>query len=434
VLATAVLGGCAVFAAQVDAPPEAMILTGLLTVGVLLGLPDIIEAALRVLPEREPRWRLARRQLASDVRRLTAAVAVLTVLVSASSGYLTLLDTLVRTADRQAYPDVLPGQLLISDRGSTLLPPPRVVAEQLERSGIADGSARLQLRYALALDASGAATRTVTREGSEANILTLDSIEQVAHLVGHRLTRDQQATLRAGGLLVWSGAAGIPRSPRGRTRLVLRAGDAITGRTPDLPVASVDVGLAGWRVGTDGILLTSRARALKLPIQSGSLMYTGLTQRQAEAVQRSVTDAGLDAKTVQIYSAPPPAIPPAALIATAVGLVMLVLLASLVATHGQTRTLRSYLGRLISIGLPMSWARRVLLYQHAVTVAVSVVLGSSIAVIPVLVLVARVSGFVLSIPWAEISVLISAICLAVLLAAIRSTRQLTARDGIIAGT
>jgi hypothetical protein len=275
VLATAVLGGCAVFAVQVDAPPEAMVLTGLLTVGVLLGLPDIIEAVLRVLPEREPRWRLARRQLASDVRRLTAAVAVLTVLVSASSGYLTLLDTLVRTADRQAYPDVLPGQLLISDRGSTVLPPPRVVAEQMERSGIADGSARLQLRYALALDASGAATRTVTRQGSEANILTLDSIEQVAHLVGHRLTRDQQATLRAGGLLVWSGAAGIPRSPRGRTRLVLRAGDAITGRTPDLPVASVDVGLAGWRVGTDGILLTSRARALKLPIQSGSLMYTG---------------------------------------------------------------------------------------------------------------------------------------------------------------
>jgi hypothetical protein len=159
-----------------------------------------------------------------------------------------------------------------------------------------------------------------------------------------------------------------------------------------------------------------------------------LTQRQAEAVQRSVTDAGLDAKTVQIYSAPPPAIPPAALIATAVGLVMLVLLASLVATRGQTRTLRSYLGRLISIGLPMSWARRVLLYQHAVTVAVSVVLGSSIAVIPVLVLAARVSGFVLSIPWAEISVLISAICLAVLLAALRSTRQLTARDAIIAET
>lgn len=55
-------------------------------------------------------------------RRTAAAHAVSAVLPGGSLGYLAPLDTLIRTANQQAYPDVLPGQVLLADRYSITFP------------------------------------------------------------------------------------------------------------------------------------------------------------------------------------------------------------------------------------------------------------------------------------------------------------------------
>ncbi|MEU0250847.1 hypothetical protein ABZ192_42490 [Streptomyces sp. NPDC006235] len=76
------------------------------------------------------------------------------------------------------------------------------------------------------------------------------------------------------------------------------------------------------------------------------------------------------------------------------------------------------------MGIPPRWARQVLLCQHAALIAVSTLLGLVIAVVPTVVLAARISGFVLSVPWWQLAVLAAAIYFAALLAAVHSAHRL----------
>lgn len=426
-LAIAAWCATALLALEVDSPAKAMILAGVLTVGVLLLVPELVDLALRLLPERGARTRLGRRQLAADRQRAAAAVTLLAVILGGSLGYLTLLQTLVRTADQQAYPDVLPGQLLVTDRSSQLLPPPRQVLQAVERSGIVRQRPRLELRYLYQPNRAGNVTRGVSLEGTIESIIALDSVRQVEQLLAHPLTARQATVLRREGMLVWTDTASTTGRTAAGSRLAVTSGDTRIGPPIEVPVATVDSDDVGWRVGTSGVLLTSTARRLGLPVTTGATMYTGLSTSQARGLQDAVVRAGLDARTIQLHRPPPPAVPPAALLATAAGLVILALLASLVATRGQARILRGYLGRLVSIGLPISWARHVLLYQQAVIVAVATLAGLLIAIPPVILATLRISGFVLSIPWAQILVLTVSTYAATGLAALHASRRLRPR-------
>lgn len=414
---------------QVDSPAKAMIVAGVLTVGVILLVPELVDLMLRMLPERGPRTRLSRRQLAADRHRAAAAVALLAVILGGSLGYITLLDTLVRTVDEQSYPDVLPGQLLVAGRNGGPEPPPRQVLDAVERSDRARRLPRFELRYLNGdLDPLGNPRRAVSLEGTSGeSILALDSVAQVEQLVAHPLTSSQGMVLRRAGMLVWSDTASSTGGTAAGARLAVTAGDARVGAPIEVPAATVDSDKVEWRGGTSGVLLTSTARRFRLPVSTGATMYTGVSASQGRALQDAVIRAGLDAKTIRLYRAPPPAVPPAALLATAVGLVILALLASLVATRGQGRILRGYLGRLISIGLPVSWARQVLLYQQAVIVAVATVVGLLIALPPAIIATLRISGFVLSIPWTQILILIASIYAATFLAALHASRRLRPR-------
>ncbi|MDX3550105.1 hypothetical protein PV729_43680 [Streptomyces europaeiscabiei] len=118
-------------------------------------------------------------------------------------------------------------------------------------------------------------------------------------------------------------------------------------------MAPVEVAPAEWRTGSDGIMLRATANALDLPIQAhGPIMVTGVPDADARALQQAVVNAGMDAGAVLVHVQPDDPVPPAALLATAVGLVLLALAAVLAATRGQTRILRRYLARLIAVGIP----------------------------------------------------------------------------------
>ncbi|MGW0839344.1 hypothetical protein ACWD26_04115 [Streptomyces sp. NPDC002787] len=421
----AVAAWCAtvVYATWVDSPAQAMILTGILIAAVLLIIPEVFSGVLRLLPEGGPRRRLVRRQLAADRSRACAALAVLTVLFGASLGYVTLLDTLIRTAEKQSYPAVLPGQVLLAGHESDTFPPGEALLRAVDASNALDGLPRTEPRYLMDGDADN--PRMASREGNDGSLLTADTPTDVERLIGSRLDSTQTSVLRDGGLLVWAHASDAPTGPNAHTRLVVRRGDKVLGSTAELPEAPVDVSPAEWRTGSDGIMLRATADSLDLPIQThGPIMVTGVPDTEARALQQAVVNAGMDAGAVLIHVEPDDPVPPAALLATAVGLVLLALAAVLAATRSQTRILRRYLARLIAVGIPPRWARQVLLCQHAVLIAVSTLLGLVIAMLPSVVLASQISGFVLSVPWWQLGVLAAATYAAALLAAVLSAHKL----------
>ncbi|WP_103531338.1 hypothetical protein [Streptomyces sp. SM11] len=428
----AVLAWCAtaVYAVRVDSPAMAMTLTGLVTVAVLLVIPEAFALTLKFIPEKGPRSRLARRQLAADSRRASASLAVLTVLFGASLGFLALLDTLLRTADTQRHPDVLSGQILLADSTSDRFAPTKSVLRAAEATGLLDGHPRLEVTPAYTMDRNNV-TRSATRPGSDTIFLTVKSPADAERLLGHSLGRDQLATLTAGGLLIWSDAPGAPEGTSARTSLVVHQDDKTLGRTPELPMVAVDAAPTQWRAGSDGIMLRSTASELRLPLPpQGPIMITGLADTQTEAVQQALITSGHDGRAARIYVPPEPAVAPAALLATAVALVVLVLATVLTAIRGQIRTLRGYMAGLTALGLPPAWTRRILLYQQAALIAVSTLLGLIIALLPTVIIANRISGFVLSVPWAQLATLLAAIYLAALLAATRSLLRLRAeREG-----
>ncbi|WP_406197385.1 hypothetical protein OG920_21470 [Streptomyces europaeiscabiei] len=422
-LAVAAWCATAVYATWVDSPPHAMILTGILIVAVLLIIPEVFSGVLKVLPEGGPRRRLVRRQLAADRSRACAALAVLTVLFGASLGYVTLLDTLIRTAEKQAYPSVLAGQVLLAGHESDTFPPGEALLRTVDASGTLDGLPRTEPRYLMDGDPDN--PRMASRKGNDSSLLTADNPTDVERLIGRRLDPAQASLLRDGGLLVWAHSPDAPTGADAHTSLVVRQGDKILGDTAELPMAPVEVAPAEWRTGSDGIMLRATANALDLPIQiHGPIMVTGVPDTDARALQQAVVNAGMDAGAVLIHVEPDDPVPPAALLATAVGLVVLALAAVLAATRSQTRILRRYLARLIAVGIPPRWARHVLLCQHAVLIAVSTLLGLLIAMIPTVVLAFQVSGFVLSVPWWQLAVLAAATYAAALLAAVLSAHKL----------
>ncbi|MGC9543407.1 hypothetical protein [Streptomyces sp. UG1] len=318
----------AVYATRLDSPPQAMVLTGILITAVLLIVPEVFSAVLRLLPEGGPRRRLVRRRLAADRARACTALAVLTVLFGASLGYVTLLDTLIRTAEKQSYPAVLPGQVLLAGHQSDTFPPGEAPLRAVDSSGTLDGLPRTEARYLRAGDSDN--PRMAVREGNDGSLLAADSPRDVERLIGRRLDPEQTSVLREGGLLVWSHAHDAPTGKDARLRLVVRESDKPLGRTSQLPATAVDVAPAQWRTGSDGITLRATASALDLPIQPhGPVMVTGVPDAKARAVQQTVVDAGMDAGALLIHVEPDDPVPPAALLATAAGLVFLALAAVL---------------------------------------------------------------------------------------------------------
>jgi hypothetical protein len=418
---------------EVDSPPTAAVLAGVLTVAVVLLVPELVDLLLRALPERGARTRLGRRQLADDRSRVAAAVALLAVVLGGSLGYLTLLDTLITTAGSEAEPDTLPGQLMVMDRASRLKAPLPQLLAAVERSDAAQAHPQLRLRFLNNRDRAGELKDAVSLLGTDENVMAVDSVDRVEQLVAHRLDAAQATTLRRGGMLVWSDYGSPVGQQRGRGRLMVRAGDRLIGRPMEVPLATVDIGRARWRAGTSGVLLTSSAHRLGLPVTVGPAMYTGLSGSQAQAIQEAVIRAGQDATGILRFRQPEPPVAPAALVATAAGLVILALLASLVAIRGQARTLRGYLGRLVAIGLSVRWAQGVLLYQQAVIIGAATVLGLAIAFPPVIVVAAQIEGFTLSVPWTQILVLVSCVYVAMCLAALHATRTLRARKDAYEG-
>jgi hypothetical protein len=417
--ALGVLAGAAVVIQirRVDEVPEAMVLAGVVAGAVLLFTPELVGAALRLLPVVEPRIRLGRRQLEADRDRAVGAVVVLAAALGAPLALLTLLATLIATVQAGEVPDVARGQVLLSGTGSDAEPPPRELVDAV--------TARVRFEAPAIRPGYLQTDDTEVRlAGSHlGSVLAVDSVDEVARLNNAPLTATETETLERGGMLV---PGGDRRSRRALVHVASRSGRVLT--TTDAIPVTVGAFEPTWTRSAEAILLTATARRLGLPVQRGALVYTGVSDAQSVAARRAALDAGLDPHHVRIYAAPEPFPVPPAYYTAVLGLGLLVLLTTVAVARTQVLTLRGYLGRLISVGLTTRWVRQVLLVQTAVVVGVSTVLALLVAIPPVLVATWRMPDLVLTIPWAWLGLTTGVFYAATVLATLLAARRLRSVD------
>ncbi len=90
--------------------------------------------------------------------------------------------------------------------------------------------------------------------------------------------------------------------------------------------------------------------------------------------------------------------------------------------RAQSRALRPYLASLRAIGLSTGWLRGAQLIEQGLPVVWGAVLGLLIAVTPPIVFATSVPGYLLSIPWTSMLVLLASLLLATVRAALNSVR------------
>lgn len=427
-VAAALALGIAVFELRtLNSAPEAMLLAATLTIGVLLVLSDITPPVLQRLPERHLRTRLAKRQLVADTPRAVAAVAALTVLISLSTGFVALLDTMIRTAGTQVYPDVLPGQLELTGHATDVAPVPAGVLAVASTVPALRDQTPVKLHFLAQRGTAGQALAAEVRvDNQDGLVYAVDTRADAERLAGVTLDEDQRRTLESGGLVRWDQDGQVAPS----AMLRLFRGDTPIGQPRTLPAARLTVPQARWQDGRRGVVLRDTANSLSFPVIAGALMYTRISDTDAGAARAAVEQAGLDVSTVLIYRQPPAPIPPVALYLTAAGVAAMALILTLSLTRAQVRTMRDYLGHLITLGLPVSWARSVVVQQHLVLVGVATVLGLALGLPTALLSAAVIPGFELSIPWRQLALLLAATYAAALLATLLASRRLTAGSRI----
>lgn len=423
VLALVTFFGATVQLRGLDSAPDAMLLAATVTTGVLLVLPDAMPRLLRLLPENHLRARLSKRQMLADIRRVTTLVSVLAVLLGLSTGFIALLDTMIRTAGAQVYPDVLPGQVKIADRATDVLPPPEIAVNAVQRVPAIDNQTPVQLRFVGAISKSGELRSRAVASNFNGLIVAADSRRDAERLLNQQLSDTQANLLRTGGMLVWESTFAEPTID---LRL-LRQG-TVGNRLASVPAQKFPITTAEWNMGTTGLVLTNTAKRHHLPLVAGAVMYTGLTNAEAAAVRSALQRTGIDPHMAKTYSTPPTPIPPLALYLTAAGLVLITFVVTVSLTATQVRALRDHLGHLVALGLSPGWVRMVLARQHLVLLGFATALGLAIG-LPVVALTGLlIPGFQLSIPWKQLIVLVGSLYIAALLATLLASRRLTARD------
>jgi len=422
-LALATFGGAAVQLSRLDSAPDTMLLAATVATGILLVVPDVVPRLLQHLPERHLRARLSKRQLLADVRRASTLVSVFAVLLGLSTGFVALLDTMIRTAGAQVYPDVLPGQVKIADRATDVVPPLKMAVNTARTVPALRDQTPVQMRFLGVFGEPGEPVPRVVAGNFDGLIFAVDTRRDAERLLNQQLTDAQATLLRTGGMLLWE-----PTFTSKEIDLWIKRQGQNSKHIATVPAGPLPITPAYWNIGGTGLTLTGTANHYDLPVASGAVMYTGLTSEDAAAVRSALERAGIDRYIAQIYQTPPTPIPPLALYLTAVGLVLVTFVVTLSLTGTQVRTLRDHLGLLIALGLSTRWVRLVLAHQHLVLLGFATVLGLAIGLPAVVCAAVFIPGFQLSIPWGQLSVLVGSLYASVLLATVLASRRLAAQD------
>jgi hypothetical protein len=342
----------------------------------------------------------------------------LTAALGPALGLVRLLNTLSASEAKNEVADIAPGQVKLESSNGVFDSPPRDLVRRVV-TAVDPQAPPVDVFYL------GSDEVRVNVEGDDLGfVIAVDSVKDAARLNNGTLTSEQRAALEHGGLLTWT-----ELDDRNTRRLVLNysATDRQTFQT--MPIrAAVGPFQRSWQGGVDGIVLTSTARRLGLPLSGGEIVLTAVTKAAAAKAKQAALDAGYDPRYVRIHRTPEGADVPSAFWGAIAGLGVLVLLTVFTVSRAQATTLRGYLGGLIAIGLPPRWARDVLSLQTSVLVVISALLGLVIGLAPVVAAAVQVPGVSLAIPWLNLVGIVALFGAAAWLAIMLSSTNLRASD------
>lgn len=415
---------------DLDSLANVMVATACLASAVALFSPEVLQLILRILPERGPRTRLARRHMLGQRPRLATALGALTIMLSAAVGLVSLADTTMRSGEEGAHPDVLPGQLLLAGPFVNDLQAPSEVAREAAQSALGSSLQEpVQLKYLIEVEESEAAetfgtvSKQIALTGDIGILIAVDSSGDAERVLGADLSAGETKFLEGGGALVWSDA-------RSRGRTGLSRIDA-KGEERALPVKidtmRITIPPANWRSGRTALMLSATATGMSLPVTSGGLMYTGLDEGEVQNVRDALSSSLVDPGTTQVYEKPV-AIPNEVVIAAATALALVTLVLVVTMTNAQARALRGQIAHLCAIGLPPSFGKQIVALEQTLVIVAGTLLGLLCAVVPLVLASNQISGFALSIPLVQVATLTVSILVAALAGALLSVRQVTARE------
>lgn len=383
-------------------PSTAMVLSGLVILAGTAWLPDVGRWLIRQMPSHSLAGVLRRRTLGRGDTGWGAA-ALTSALVGGSIAFGVLLSTMVATMDGRQIPDVLPGQALVADRASPVLPVPPSIQRRLESSTVWSDRSAVQLGFAGRGVEEEAGSLRVSLEGAEGYLMLVDDVADARRLLGDEADEGALRALREGDVVRWH-EIGVP--PRSGGTATIEVSDGAQHRLGVIDRARPRV---GWAQGKAGLALMQVASTRDLPIMRGAVLISPISDERTGTLRSWVSEAGLDEDTVVGYQEPPTPLPRLALLLTAVLWLTMTLLVVMSGAASRAAGLRSIAGQLIAQGVPASWARRHVMVQEAGLTALGAAAGLVTGLVSILVSVPRFSGlWIVSVPWTGIAGLLAA--------------------------
>lgn len=408
--------GCLLALPGASSPTPAMLLAALVVVAVAAAAPDLLAVLLRRMPEDGWRRRLNVRQLsASGAGRQT--VVLTTVVVGCCTAFTVLLSTMIATQSDRQSPPVLPGQVLVADRASPLLPVPAAASRVLRAADLGPAVTR-RISFVARGSRSDPTTGAASVDDLDGLLFVADDLATARALLGTTWDAASETVLARGGVLRWVDDPAPSEHQVTVRQRGLSDPLALTGL--DRPRLRAD-----WANGAAALTLAETASAHRLPVRYGGVVLTGGEDRLADDLQARLVEAGQDEALVTGYAEPPPPIPNAALLATAALLALTCVVLVGGSTAARVRELRPTAGQLLAQGVAPGWARRSILTQELTLLGVGGVLGLLAGILPILWSVPRFSGlWTVSIPWTQLALLLAVTGAACLIGAAGSARRL----------
>ncbi len=423
--ATAAGAAAVYFTLTLQTPNDAMRLSAILAVAAALVAPDALDWLVAKLPSDSLTRRLTSRLMMVYSRRNGLTTATLVLAVACSCGLLVSVNSAMEAERMLRGATALPGQVALDNDDTPALPVPRGVIDTAETVASLRDQQPVQLRVLGELRERTdpdiiELVDTISPAGMFANTFAFDSTAETERVIGRELNDSENDVLQGGGVLVLD--QDVP----------LRSGTVDLFDPDGTPVGTfravkADVEPTPWFVAVPTLMLTSTAEDAGLPTSPGALIYTDVSEADAEEVLQALSAAGISPEVAEVHRDLPALVPPAALTASALGLFLLLLLLAIASTHAQVVAMRPWASRLTQLGVRLRWAKGVVIRQYGVMLGVAVPVGLFAGVVPLLLTRWFVPDITIVVPWPQLAALLLALAAAVGFACWFSSRSINAR-------
>jgi hypothetical protein len=414
---------------RLDTASDALTLTVVATLVATLLAPDALAWVITHVRSSRLVMRLTTRSMRDSVTRHATTAMALTLSVSVCAGVLAATATASEAERRQQGSSALPGQVALDNDDTPFLPVNRAVVSAAESVPAMADQEPVQLYFVgqhfiiPKTDILDLAKELSIPDSGL--VLAFETVEDVERATGRALTDRERATLTDDGVLVIDQAV---KTDAGQVDLY----DDETGQiaAPDVKAVEAEFEPTPWLVAISSVMLVETASAIGRPVNAGARIYTGVSDRDAGAVVKALSDNGISPEQAEIHRAPPKLVPPAALSGLSVGLFLVVLLLAIAAVRGQVAMMRPWASRLTQLGVRGSWAKSAIRRQFVIVTSAAVPLGLVAGLGPLLLGRMLVPSIPIIIPWDAVAALMASLAAAMTAAAWLSVRTLTAQESL----